>query len=191
MNFDSAPFRALKRFSGAPMTDAEAAAQLANIRGLSHRGTVSLGASILDDAVMLCLRSRMRRLTPTETYQLFEESGPLSSFAARIDMAYAFSLIGKKTSEALHIIRLMRDSASHPRNAFSFDEPEIKAAALLVPPSLSTDCKWRNNDFSDRDGDGVRDLMADCITLLRGYVLLNAYSAAPRMAEEVKPAGVC
>ncbi len=188
MILDSTPLQALKRFNGTPTTDAEVAEQFEIMKGLGHRGALSLGASILDDALVFTLKRRMRRLTPAETYQLFEDTGPMSTFAARINTAYAFSLLSKRTSEAMHIIRLLRDTAGLPRNAFSFQTMEIRQAAMLLPPLLGPGCKWRHDDFSAASGDAIRDMVVNCIILLREYVLAGAEAGA---AAESAQAAAC
>ena len=57
--------------------------------------------------------------------RLFRPEGPLGSFSARIDLAYALGLIGKKAARDLHLIRKIRNDFAHDPKTIMFDDDRV------------------------------------------------------------------
>lgn len=80
--------------------------------GESDRAAVILGAAKLD----LSLRELLvGRLLPNASGQdeLFDTDKPISTFSARINVAYRLGLIDKQFSNLLHLVRRIRNDFAH------------------------------------------------------------------------------
>lgn len=72
----------------------------------------------------ICKKPRNLNLSNKETLhkRLFRHNGPLSTFSARLDMAFALYLIGEKTRHDLDIIRDIRNDFAHDLEVGSPDK---------------------------------------------------------------------
>jgi hypothetical protein len=68
----------------------------------------------------------MRSLTKKEQARLFRGYGPLSSFAAKTDLAYALKMIPKSMFDALNIIRRLRNEIAHSAEMVDLSHPKIR-----------------------------------------------------------------
>jgi DNA-binding MltR family transcriptional regulator len=94
----------------------------------SDRGCILIGASVLDDVLCELLKKRLAKsdhVAKQAMEPLFSGMGPLSSFSARIKLAYCLGLIGKWEFEDLERIRKVRNKAAHEYTAKSFADNEI------------------------------------------------------------------
>ena len=57
---------------------------------------------------------------------LFEYSGPLGTFSARIDLAFAMGLLDGNTHRELHLVRKIRNEFGHQHEPLSFATDAIK-----------------------------------------------------------------
>src|SRR5260370_8209545 len=62
----------------------------------------------------LALRSKMRNLSKTLYTELFEGYGPLSTFVAKITVAYGLSIIDHKLTVDFRAIKAIRTPLTHP-----------------------------------------------------------------------------
>jgi hypothetical protein len=71
----------------------------------------------------------MRPLSPDDEERLFEGLGPLANQTARIEIAFAFNLIGAPVCNDLLQINEIRNRFAHrpPGNGWTFDHPDIRA----------------------------------------------------------------
>lgn len=65
----------------------------------------------------------MRKLSGKITKRLF--SGPLSSFAAKIDLVYALNLIEHETHDDLRVLLTIRNTFAHTMDFLDFSSPSI------------------------------------------------------------------
>jgi DNA-binding MltR family transcriptional regulator len=65
----------------------------------------------------------MRSLSNTKAKRIFE--GPLASFGAKTDVAYAFELIDDDVYNDLRVIKDIRNEFAHSLATVSFASPEI------------------------------------------------------------------
>lgn len=65
------------------------------------------------------------KLSNNEFHNLFNNYGPLSSFSARIEVAYAFGFIDEKLRKDLKTIKDIRNLFSHKHKLKSFSEEPI------------------------------------------------------------------
>lgn len=99
----------------------------------THAGTALIGAAIADQQLQDALLTKMRSLSRKLTDSIFSGYGPLSSFAAKIDLAFAFELIDEPTHERLTAARKIRNSFAHSDKFLTFDSPEISSALNKLP----------------------------------------------------------
>ena len=67
----------------------------------------------LDAALERALLAKMRELSEAQRTNLFEGYGPLSSFAAKIDVAYALNIFDGALYADLIVIRKIRNAFAH------------------------------------------------------------------------------
>jgi hypothetical protein len=105
-------------------TDAYAAFQQ-NYRGESDRGVVILAGSYLERA----LENQLKRylVNDKSTDGLFEGYGPLSTFAAKIDVAFSVGLLTLAIRNELHRLRRIRNLCAHEDSAIGFSDERLTA----------------------------------------------------------------
>ena len=94
----------------------------------SDRGLVLTGVTFLDEALEVLLRAKFRdRSEKPEAVVnlLFAPIGPLSSFWAKIRLAYALSLIRSWVYEDLEVLRQLRNRFAHQLEPADFDDPQV------------------------------------------------------------------
>jgi len=94
----------------------------------SDRGCILIGASVLDDVLCDLLKKRLAKsehVAKQAMEPLFAGMGPLSSFSARIKLAYCLGLIGQWEFEDLERIRKIRNKAAHEYTSKTFTDNEI------------------------------------------------------------------
>jgi hypothetical protein len=106
---------------------------------LSHTAVVVTAAAILEDVLEQCLKKKMRPLKSSKERRLFAAYGPISTFAAKIDLAYAFDITTDDIDRELQLIRKIRNAFSHSKETRSLDEEPIKSLfyALKRPAGAS------------------------------------------------------
>jgi DNA-binding MltR family transcriptional regulator len=93
------------------------------LRTKSQAGTVLVSAAVVDDGLQQLLLTKMRTLSNNKANRIF--NGPLRSFTAKIDVAYAFELIDDELYDDLTTIRDIRNEFAHSVNETHFERPEI------------------------------------------------------------------
>ena len=84
-----------------------------------------IAVSHIDDLLKGAIKYRMVNLTSDDEEVLFSGFGPLATFSARIRIAYALGIVGKKTRHDLDLMREIRNAMAHSRRAIGFDTPEV------------------------------------------------------------------
>jgi DNA-binding MltR family transcriptional regulator len=88
-----------------------------------------LVAAKLEESLEEALLTKMQPINHEIRKRLFEGYGPLSGFAAKIDLAYALKIFSKKVYDTLRTIKKVRDIFAHRSELCNFETPEI--ATLL------------------------------------------------------------
>ncbi len=101
-------------------------AQLLALRRRTHAGTVIAASAQIERVLEKLLLAHMRSLTKKEHARLFGSYGPLSSFAAKTDMAYALKMIPKSMFDALNILRRLRNDIAHSEEIVDLSHHKIK-----------------------------------------------------------------
>ena len=88
----------------------------------SDRGCVLVGAAILENRLEELFRQifEKRKVPKKLQASLFDSNGPLSTFSAKIKLAYSFGLIGAPLYEDLDNIRRIRNEFAHTPNEVDF-----------------------------------------------------------------------
>jgi DNA-binding MltR family transcriptional regulator len=98
---------------------------LAILGNKTHAGEAILSAAILDNELQKVLLSKMRSLSTNKQKLLFDGFGPLSEFAAKIEVAHAFGLINEDVYLDLRTIKSIRDKFAHTPQELNFGSEEI------------------------------------------------------------------
>jgi DNA-binding MltR family transcriptional regulator len=101
----------------------------------SDRGCVILGASLLAEALETLIRS-VSRNTPddikTTIDPLFQGYAPLSTFSARLQIAFALGILPKNLRDKIEIIRRMRNDFAHEWGPIDFNEPRFASRLQFI-----------------------------------------------------------
>jgi hypothetical protein len=89
------------------------------------RSAAILAASFLEDRLTRGIKAT---LTPDAKAQkkFLEYPGPISTFAAKIDLAFLLGILDPGTRQRLHIIREVRNIFAHELGAITFDGSQIE-----------------------------------------------------------------
>jgi hypothetical protein len=107
----------------------EAPAKVAPLRQRAQAITGLLLAGRLADFLRRLLTAAMVPISGSFSKSIFRGYGPLSTFSARIDLAYAFALIDEETHHDLHVIRDVRNNFAHPPEGEDF--PTFESEKVL------------------------------------------------------------
>lgn len=140
---------ALKKLVKEPPTkdDINRAVKELNTDGV--RGCAVLAHALLEDMLRQCILANMTDLNKDEQDRLFVGSGPLSSFSSKIQLAYAFKIIGTKTRHDLDTIREIRNAIAHTSLKIDFDTPEV-ASLCAGLHCLNVAKESRDSNFTPR-----------------------------------------
>jgi DNA-binding MltR family transcriptional regulator len=84
-------------------------------------------AAALDDILMKALRKKMRpEMSKNLVEKLFEGYGPIATFAARIDLAYAFDIISEDDRAEFNKIKAIRNEFSHSTEGLTLAAPSLQ-----------------------------------------------------------------
>jgi hypothetical protein len=103
-------------------------------RGESDRAAIVMAGSFVEHYLATYLRHFM--IADEEVEVLFSRA--LSTFDSRINIAYAFDLIGKAQRDDLRIIKDVRNAFAHSPRSLSLQDPKISAQIkqLSIWPAL-------------------------------------------------------
>ena len=90
----------------------------------TDRAAAVLAAAYLDSRLEALVREKCVGV-PKFVEELLSGQGGLSSFSARISVAYAVGLISLKAAEDLHLVRRIRNDFAHQVHGLSFATPTI------------------------------------------------------------------
>ncbi len=117
---------------------------------LSQRAVAVIAAADLDQELDTLLRAFF--IDHTKLDELLSGAGPLATFSARIQIAFASGLISDRERHNLDLIRRIRNEFAHRRGfEISFDTPEIRSRCLeLQPPKEINGLYSKTNEARDR-----------------------------------------
>jgi DNA-binding MltR family transcriptional regulator len=103
----------------------EPAIGILNLIERSQAGQVLVAAGILDEVLQQLLLYAGRKVSNKLAGRLFEGYGPLSSFSAKIDIAYLFRHLSDEIYSDLRAIKDIRNCFAHAAEPLSLSSPEI------------------------------------------------------------------
>jgi DNA-binding MltR family transcriptional regulator len=86
---------------------------------------VIVTATVLEDLLEQALLVRMRDLSNKVYARLFTGHGPLATFSAKIDLAFALQIIEQGTAIDLHAVRELRNEFAHAKSMAHFGKKEL------------------------------------------------------------------
>ena len=89
------------------------------------RGAILLGSTLVESILTSTIAHHMVPLEDEEYDRLFRNYGPLSTFSARIKIAYAFRVIGPKIRDDLESLRELRNGFAHTQHVLDFEAAEL------------------------------------------------------------------
>jgi hypothetical protein len=81
--------------------------------------------SHLEDWLRGALLAHMQGISNTLKEDIFSGYGPLSSFSAKIDVAYALGIVPQSLHQDMKAIKGIRNKFAHARTALHFNSPEL------------------------------------------------------------------
>jgi DNA-binding MltR family transcriptional regulator len=93
-------------------------------QGESDRACAVLGAAFLDEHLRALLEAFFVD-DPRNLAELFDGSGPLSTFSARVGLAYALGFLAPSERRDLSLIRRIRNDFAHELHGLSFEQPQV------------------------------------------------------------------
>jgi len=101
----------------------------------SDRGCVILGAALLADALEDLLRSCCRdepKDIKATIDPLFEGYAPLSTFSARIQLAFALGILPCQLRDKIELVRRLRNDSAHEWGPIDFEDPKCASRLELL-----------------------------------------------------------
>lgn len=110
---------------------------------------------VLEDTVRLHFNK-----DKTTQEKFFRGLGPLSSFSAKIDLAYLMNFYDKRWHKCLHSIRKVRNEFSHTPKPLTFDSKEIREAgsSLVHPKQIAIDFIAKMSPYDSPANPGVAQI---------------------------------
>ncbi len=104
-------------------------------RGESDRACVILAAAMLEQALDVLLRARLAPVA-SQTDSLFDGAyAPISTFSAKIDLAFRIGLLPASLARDLHLVRKIRNDFAHNVTGCSFDDASVRGRIVEIARS--------------------------------------------------------
>jgi hypothetical protein len=122
----------------------------------SDRACVILSAAMMDTALEIALKTYFLPTGSSHDSLLEGQDAPLSSFGARIDIAYRLGLISTKFHRDLHIIRKIRNDFAHDISGCSFENMSVRNRIneLIRSSGIVRRCPKRRKGYGDEGPKG-------------------------------------
>ena len=91
----------------------------------NDRAVALIAACIIDDILEISILTKFRHLNSDERKRLFDPDQPLSSFSAKIRIAYALDLIDRPQQQNLDCVRSIRNAFAHITRPLEFRHPIV------------------------------------------------------------------
>ena len=119
-------------------TSEQITAFLDELKSQTDRGAAVIAAAVLDELFQMLLLARLTQIGNERKEALFDKIGaPLSSFSAKIELAFALGIISNEARLAAHLIRDVRNKFAHRIEQLTFDHSEVtELLQKRAPPSV-------------------------------------------------------
>ncbi len=145
------------------------------IEAQTDRGAAIIGAALVDDVLARAILGKFIPLSSSKKKALFGGSGPLGTYEAKIDLAYALGLLTDVMAADLKLIGTIRNKFAHRPTAIEFSGKDI--ADL---------CSNLKTSQIDKDEDWVRDPRNQYIAACTTLVAVLSMIEMDRVDEETK-----
>lgn len=105
----------------------------------SDRGAAILAACHFEEWLRERIMSKFVDLNREMERKIFDGNGPLSTFAAKIDIAYALQLYDERTRTDLHTIRRIRNIFAHSSVPLEFEDKKVAELCRKLAPEQLAD----------------------------------------------------
>jgi hypothetical protein len=153
----------------------------------TDRAAVVLGAARLDNILYRLLKKALLPSANNRDELLEGEGAPVSTFSARIQLAYRLGLFDAQTAHLLHLIRKIRNDFAHETSSSSLESgPSADRVRELVMPFRNYEQfhNWKDLTLKKHKpmSAGFRTVLAILAFRLEGSIIFtNCLSiAAPR-----------
>lgn len=96
----------------------------------SDRASVIVALALLDSALETLLRTRLVPSPHSGDTLLEGAYAPISTFSARVDLAFRIGLISSRFARDLHLIRKIRNDFAHNITGCTFEDSAVKSRVL-------------------------------------------------------------
>jgi DNA-binding MltR family transcriptional regulator len=147
---------------------------------MSRRADTSyiiVSGTALEDLLEQAILGRMRDLSGIVYDRIFASRGPLNTFSAKIDLAFAFEIIDEGTTADFHALREIRNAFAHAKTELHFESKELR-------PLFQKFTRWTKSVDSMKLFD--ESVAALTITLNR-YLENSIFVAAFQKSSQLKP----
>lgn len=101
-----------------------------NLLNESDRGLALMAAAYIDDRFSVLLRAHFvddKKILK----RMFDFTGPLGNFSARLDMSYSLGLIPKNIYDDCNVVKKIRNDFAHVSKPFTFNDEPIRSIFVL------------------------------------------------------------
>jgi hypothetical protein len=102
----------------------------------SDRACVILAASMLEEVLESLLRSRLVPIAASDDPLFDGANAPISTFSAKIDLAYRIGMVSLDVARNLHLIRKIRNNFAHNVAGCSFEDGAVRNRVLELCRAL-------------------------------------------------------
>jgi hypothetical protein len=129
---DNQTLKALRRLSRQRLDPDQIDDFLIEINSGTDRAVAVVWGGLVEDALRDKITKKISHLNSDEISNLFDSSGPLSTFGGKIIVAYGSGFITKEQERELYILKEIRNVFAHALTHVSFETAEISAACSLL-----------------------------------------------------------
>jgi len=92
----------------------------------SDRGAVIVAAALIEDELQSLIKARLVSSLEKDDELFDTPYAPISTFAAKIDLAYRLGLITFEVRKTFHLLRKMRNDFAHLTSKIDFSDNSVK-----------------------------------------------------------------
>lgn len=151
----------------APLTQADILRILAK---QTQAGNALVVAGLVEDELEKLLLAAGRSLDPDDVNRIFGRMGPLSNFAAKIEIASMFELIDEAVRDDLRIIKSIRNAFAHTTRSVHFETPHIAKQCHKLS-------SWKEGIDNK---ECYRERARECVNLIKGKLDTLMFAKALR-----------
>jgi DNA-binding MltR family transcriptional regulator len=140
----------------------------------SDRGCIIFGAALLSEGLEQLLKSFFRQGPEDEKFinPLFDGYAPLSTFSAKLQLAYALAILPRDLRDNIELIRRLRNDFAHESGPLTFNDPRCgnRLRALFNGPLVKAVHKEVVKEAQLDDPATMRVLFAHVLGHILGYI---------------------